>query len=62
VKQLYIAGAWLMGAGIAQTAITCGFDVLLRDVDEVVVSRGLDNITKRLERQVNNGKLDAGKR
>lgn len=62
MKQLYIAGAGLMGAGIAQTAITCGFDVLLRDVDEVVVSRGLDSITKRLERQVQNGKLDAGKR
>jgi 3-hydroxybutyryl-CoA dehydrogenase len=62
VKQLYVAGAGLMGAGIAQTAITCGFDVLLRDVDEVVVARGLDNIVKRLERQVQNGKLEGGKR
>jgi 3-hydroxybutyryl-CoA dehydrogenase len=62
VKQLYIAGAGLMGAGIAQTAVTCGFDVLLRDVDEVVVARGLDNIVRRLERQVQSGKLDAGKR
>ena len=40
MKQLYVAGAGLMGAGIAQTAVTCGFDVLLRDVDEVVVGRG----------------------
>ena len=62
MKQLYIAGAGLMGAGIAQTAVTCGFDVLLRDVDEVVVARGLDNIVRRLERQVQSGKLDAGKR
>ncbi len=62
MKQLYIAGAGLMGAGIAQTAITCGFDVLLRDVDDVVVGRGLDSITKRLERQVQSGKLDPGKR
>ncbi|HSO93565.1 MAG TPA: 3-hydroxyacyl-CoA dehydrogenase NAD-binding domain-containing protein, partial [Candidatus Dormibacteraeota bacterium] len=62
MKQLYVAGAGLMGAGIAQTAVTCGFDVLLRDVDEVVVGRGLDNIVKRLERQVQSGKLDAGKR
>jgi 3-hydroxybutyryl-CoA dehydrogenase len=62
VKQLYVAGAGLMGAGIAQTAITCGFDVFLRDVDDVLVGRGVDSIQKRLESQVHKGKLDAGKR
>lgn len=62
IKQLYVAGAGLMGAGIAQTAITCGFDVTLRDVDDTLVRRGVENLKKRLESQVQKGKLGAAER
>jgi len=62
IKQLYVAGAGLMGAGIAQTAITCGYDVTLREVDDNLVSRGVENVTKRLENLVQKGKLEATKR
>ena len=62
IKQLYVAGAGLMGAGIAQTAITCGFDVTLREVDDKLVARGVENIKKRLESLVQKGKLDAAQR
>jgi 3-hydroxybutyryl-CoA dehydrogenase len=62
VKQLFVAGAGLMGAGIAQTAVSCGYEVTLREVDEGLVNRGVDNIRKRLESLVQKGKLDAGKR
>jgi 3-hydroxybutyryl-CoA dehydrogenase len=51
-----------MGAGITQTAITAGYDVTLRDVDDNLVARGVDNIKKRLDSLVQKGKLDAGKR
>jgi 3-hydroxybutyryl-CoA dehydrogenase len=62
IKQLFVAGAGLMGAGIAQTAIGCGYEVSLREVDDALVKRGVDNITKRLENLVQKGKLDAPKR
>jgi 3-hydroxybutyryl-CoA dehydrogenase len=62
MTQLYVAGAGLMGAGIAQTAITNGFDVTLRDVDDALVNRGVDNIRKRLESQVAKGRMDAAAR
>jgi 3-hydroxybutyryl-CoA dehydrogenase len=62
IKQLFVAGAGLMGAGIAQTAIGCGFEVTLRDVEEAFVGRGVENIKKRLESQVQKGKLEASKR
>ena len=62
IKQLYVAGAGLMGAGIAQTAISCGYDVTLRDVDDKLVARGVENITKRLDSLVQKGRLDATKR
>jgi len=59
MKQLYVAGAGLMGSGIAQTAAIRGFDVSLRDVDDSIVGRALDSIKKRLDSQVAKGKLDA---
>jgi 3-hydroxybutyryl-CoA dehydrogenase len=59
VRQLYVAGAGLMGAGIAQTAIACGYEVSLRDVEDAVVARGADNIRKRLDRLVQKKELDA---
>jgi 3-hydroxybutyryl-CoA dehydrogenase len=62
IKQLYVAGAGLMGAGIAQTAVTRGFDVTLREVDDKLVARGVENIKKRLDSLVQKGKLDAAER
>ena len=62
IKQLFIAGAGLMGAGIAQTAVSCGFEVSLREVDDALVKRGVDNIAKRLDNLVQKGKLDAANR
>ena len=58
VKQLYVADAGLMGAGIAQTAITCGYDVTLREVDDGPLAKGMENIKTRLARQVQKGDLD----
>jgi len=62
IKQLYVAGAGLMGAGIAQTAISHGFDVTLREVDDNLVNRGVENIKRRLDSLVQKGKLEAAQR
>src|SRR5436309_1095683 len=51
-----------MGAGIAQTAVSCGYEVSLREVDEALVNRGVESIKKRLENLVQKGKLEASKR
>src|SRR3989454_8541599 len=62
VRQLYVAGAGLMGAGIAKTAIPRGYDVTLREVDDVPLARGMENIKARLQRLVQKGDLDAAAR
>jgi 3-hydroxybutyryl-CoA dehydrogenase len=62
IKQLFIAGAGLMGAGIAQTAIACGYEVSLREVDETLANRGVENVRKRLDNLVQKGKLPAADR
>jgi 3-hydroxybutyryl-CoA dehydrogenase len=62
IKQVYVAGAGLMGAGIAQTAVGCGLDVTIREVDDNLVNRGVESIKKRLGSLVQKGKLDAAAR
>jgi 3-hydroxybutyryl-CoA dehydrogenase len=60
--RIYVAGAGLMGSGIAQTAITHGMEVTLREVDEALARRGVDAVRRRLENQVQKGKLAAADR
>src|SRR5207253_3920392 len=62
IKQLYVAGAGLMGAGIAQTAIVCGYDVTLREVDDAPLTKGMENIKTRLERLLQKGDLGGAAR
>ena len=47
-----VIGAGTMGNGIAQTAAHSGFDVVMCDVDQAFVDRGLQNIAKSLDRFV----------
>jgi 3-hydroxybutyryl-CoA dehydrogenase len=47
-----VIGAGTMGNGIAQTAAGSGFDVVMCDIDQAYVDRGLQNIGKSLDRFV----------
>ena len=47
-----VIGAGTMGNGIAQTAAGSGFDVVLCDVDQAFLDRGIQNIGKSLDRFV----------
>jgi 3-hydroxybutyryl-CoA dehydrogenase len=52
-----VVGAGTMGSGIAQVAAEAGFSVVMRDVTDQLVKRGLDAIRSNLERRVKKGKL-----
>ncbi|GAC1446410.1 MAG: 3-hydroxybutyryl-CoA dehydrogenase [Pyrinomonadaceae bacterium] len=54
-----VVGAGTMGSGIAQVAARAGFDVVLRDVDEKFLERGLKTIDKSLQRDVDKERLSA---
>jgi 3-hydroxybutyryl-CoA dehydrogenase len=47
-----VIGAGTMGNGIAQTAAGAGFEVVMCDIDQAFVERGLQNIGKSLDRFV----------
>lgn len=57
-----ILGAGTMGAGIAQTAATSGWDVRLSDVDEATAAAAIEGIARRLDRLVEKGRLTAAQR
>ncbi|MFT9849171.1 3-hydroxybutyryl-CoA dehydrogenase [Aneurinibacillus sp. REN35] len=56
VKKFMVIGAGQMGSGIAQVAAQAGLDVILHDVKEEFVQRGLGVITKNLTRDVEKGR------
>ncbi|MEM4294070.1 MAG: 3-hydroxybutyryl-CoA dehydrogenase [Thermoplasmata archaeon] len=45
---------------MAQVCAMCGFDVVLRDLDEVFIKNGLNNIEKSLNKFVEKGKISQG--
>ncbi|WP_030057518.1 MULTISPECIES: 3-hydroxyacyl-CoA dehydrogenase family protein [Streptomyces] len=58
-KQIAVIGAGLMGAGIAQVSAQAGHPVVLRDVTEEALQRGLSGIRASYEKFVAKGKLSA---
>ncbi len=51
-KIIGVIGAGTMGSGIAQTAASAGFDVVMCDIKSEFVERGSANISKSLDRFV----------
>jgi len=62
VQTLGVIGDGQMGSGIAQVAAACGLQVILNDIKEEFVQRGLAGIGKNLQRSVDKGKLAADER
>lgn len=57
VKKFGVIGAGQMGGGIAQVAATSGLNVILHDISDEFVERGLAGIEKNLQRSVAKGKI-----
>jgi 3-hydroxybutyryl-CoA dehydrogenase len=60
--RVLVVGAGQMGGGIAQVLAAKGHEVLLNDVDEVRIRKGIDGIAKRLDRDVEKGRMSAEQR
>jgi 3-hydroxybutyryl-CoA dehydrogenase len=57
VRTLAVIGAGTMGSGIAQITATAGLDVILIDVSDAMVEKGLDAVARNLSRMVAKGKM-----
>ena len=59
IKTFGVIGAGQMGSGIAQVAAMSGLQVIMNDIKDEFVERGLKNITKILTKNVDKGKMTA---
>lgn len=57
IKRVGVIGAGTMGNGIAHVFARCGYGVVLCDVEQRFLERGLDTIGKNLEREVVKNKI-----
>ncbi len=62
IRRIMVVGAGFMGSGIAQVTAAAGYDVVLRDISDAFVAKGMAAIAKNLAGGVAKGKLtEAGK-
>ncbi len=59
IKTVGVVGAGQMGTGIAHVFALAGYDVLLNDISEDALNKGVDLIDRNIERQVSKGKVSA---
>jgi 3-hydroxybutyryl-CoA dehydrogenase len=59
IQRVGVVGAGTMGNGIAHVFARGGYDVVLCDVEQRFLERGLETIGKNLEREVAKGKITA---
>jgi 3-hydroxybutyryl-CoA dehydrogenase len=57
IKKVMVIGAGQMGSGIAQVIAQAGIEVILQDLKDDFVNRGIATISKNLTRQVEKGRL-----
>ncbi|HEY3025523.1 MAG TPA: 3-hydroxybutyryl-CoA dehydrogenase [Pyrinomonadaceae bacterium] len=59
IKKVGVLGCGLMGAGIAQTAASAGFETIVREVSDDLIAKGFAGIEKSLARFADKGTIKA---
>ena len=60
IKTIGVIGAGQMGAGIAQVAAVAGYDVILNDIKQEFIDRGMGGIQKSLGKFEEKGRIEPG--
>jgi 3-hydroxybutyryl-CoA dehydrogenase len=58
ISKVGVLGCGLMGHGITQVAAQSGYDVVVREVDQQTLDKGLGKIQKQLAKAVEKGKAE----
>lgn len=59
IKQVGVVGCGAMGAGIAQLSLQAGYSVIVREMDETLLHKGMDRVKNGLEKLLQKGTLSA---
>ena len=58
IRRVGVVGCGLMGAGIAQSSAQAGYQVVVSEINDELLNKGLAMIKKQLARSVEKGKLE----
>ena len=58
IKKVGIVGCGLMGSGIVETCARAGYDVVVQEVSQEFLDRGLARVGKSLQKAVSRGKIE----
>jgi 3-hydroxybutyryl-CoA dehydrogenase len=56
LEEIGVVGCGLMGSGIAETCARAGYKVVVREIDDELLQKGLDRIQQSLSKAVARGK------
>lgn len=59
IKQVGVVGCGAMGTGIAQLSLQAGYSVIVREMDETLLRKGMDRVKNGLEKLLQKGTLSA---
>lgn len=59
IKKIMVIGAGQMGGGIAQVAAQAGYQVVLNDLTDELIQKGISVMEKNLSKNVEKGKMTA---
>lgn len=62
IERIGVVGAGTMGNGIAQVFAAAGYNVIMRDVGQAQLERGMSSVGKSLAKLVEKGKIGAEER
>ena len=57
IKHVAVIGAGTMGAGIASSVISAGFEVIMVDINDKILSKGKKTVEKILTKSVEKEKM-----
>src|SRR5260370_21062005 len=57
IRTVAVLGAGTMGNGIAHVFARSGYRVILRDVEQRFLDRGMETILKNLDREIKKGRI-----
>jgi len=55
IKKIFVAGAGLMGGGISQVCAQAGYNVVMRDLTDEIIEKGLKAIKWSVGKLVGEG-------
>src|SRR5713226_6091850 len=59
IQRIGVIGVGLMGAGVAEVCALAGYDVLVREINDELLAKGLERIEASMQSAVKRGKLTA---